>query len=107
MAGSQSDYEAIRRRAEKRVAARHEFFKHLGIYVIVNLFFWGIWYAVKNMFQGVDFFAFPWPVLITFAWGIGISLHGLETFMKSGMMDVRREMAIEREMQREMVMRGL
>src|SRR5690349_4603169 len=99
MAGSQTDYEAIRRRAEKRVLARQEFFKHLGIYVIVNLFFWVIWYEFKQMFLSVDFFAFPWPAIISFAWGLGLAIHGLETYFKSGMMDVRREIAIEREMQ--------
>jgi hypothetical protein len=108
MAGSQSEYDAIRRRAEKRVVARQEFFQHLGIYVIVNLAFWIIWYVVKQMLQVFDgVLAFPWPVIITIAWGIGIAIHGLETYFKSGMMEVRREMAIEREMQREMEIRGL
>jgi hypothetical protein len=108
MADSQSEYDAIRRRAEKRVVARQEFFQHLGIYVIVNLAFWVLWYAIKQMFQIFDgFLAFPWPVIITFAWGIGIAIHGLETYFKSGMMEARREMAIEREMQREMALRGL
>src|SRR4051794_948650 len=107
MADSQSEYDAIRRRAEKRVVARQEFLQHLGIYVIVNLAFWVLWYAIKQMLQVFDdgVLAFPWPVIITVAWGIGIAIHGLETYFKSSMMEVRRERAIEREMQREMEMR--
>src|SRR5258706_1624533 len=107
MAGKQSDYDSMRQRAEKRVRARQEFFQHLGIYVIVNLAFWVLWYAIKQMFFRVEFLAFPWPIIITFSWGIGISIHGLETYFKSGMAEVRREMAIEQEMAREMEIRGL
>jgi hypothetical protein len=37
-----TEYETIRYRAEKRVKARQEFMTHLSIYVVVNLFLWGL-----------------------------------------------------------------
>jgi hypothetical protein len=102
-----SEYEAIRQRAEQRVRARQEFMQHLAIYVVVNFFLWMLWYVVKQMFLSVALFAFPWPVVITFGWAIGLSAHALDTYFKSSMAAARREMAIEREVQREMAMRGM
>ncbi|MEP7287135.1 MAG: 2TM domain-containing protein [Chloroflexota bacterium] len=98
----QTDYDNLRRRAEKRVHDRQEFFMHLSIYVAVNLGLWLLWALLGGFPSG-----FPWPLLVTLGWGIGLAAHGIDVYFKSGSMAVRREMAIEREMQREMQMRGL
>lgn len=103
----QVDYGEIRSRAEKRVKRRQSFLQHLSIYIIVNLFLWAIWAITAGVFQGEPTRSLPWPIFPTLGWGIGVALQGLSVLFDSGMMDVRREIAIEREIQREMELRGI
>lgn len=86
------DYDAIRRRVEKRIKARQEWLGHLSAYVIVNLMFWVMW-----VFTGAEF---PWPVFITLPWGIGIGIHTMSYFLENNAERAKEE-AIEREIRRE------
>jgi len=97
------EFDAIRQRAEDRVKARAEFNLHLGIYLLVNAAVWIVWLMLVP--RELLFFALP--LLVTFGWGLGVAIHGLVTWTKSGMAEVRRQMSIEREIERELHMRGI
>lgn len=98
MTEKQPDYEKIRQRAEKRVRSRSDFFQHMAVYVIVNLGLWSVYILTKELIP------FPWPVFITLAWGVGLSLHGVDVYFNSSLMEARREAAIMREMERELAL---
>src|SRR5258708_3339421 len=106
MSNDKIDYEAIRQRAEKRVRQRIEFVQHLSIYVIVNLILWALWFIAKNAFQA-ELLLFPWPILVTLGWGVGLAAHGIVVYTQTNMMDAMRETAIQQEVQREMRLRGM
>ena len=61
----------LRSEAVKRLQKKREFKAHLVSYIAINLVVWAIW--------GVIFAAsgvwFPWPVFVTFGWGIGVAFH--------------------------------
>jgi hypothetical protein len=49
---------------------RASFRKQFATYVIVNAFFWAIWFFSEDHSQGIGF---PWPVWPMIGWGIGIA----------------------------------
>lgn len=61
---------------------RAEFKKHLLTYVIVNIFLWGVW-----LFGGLKHgdLSFPWPVFVSFGWGIGLAFNYIGAY--SGIKD--------------------
>ncbi len=104
MSDQQIDYEDIRRRAEQRVKKRAEFWQHLAIYVVVNLFLW-LLFGIFSAYAGG-----PGPLIVpllsTVGWGMGLVIHGIVTYVETNM-DRMREREIDREIQREMQRRGL
>jgi hypothetical protein len=105
MSNSRLDYDEIRKRAEKRVKKRAEFIQHLAIYLVVNTFLW-------LFFGAIAVFTHAWPVLIpallsTFGWGLGLTLHGINVFAETSLIDNMREREIQRETQREMDRLGI
>src|SRR5262245_51556467 len=94
MSGPELDYDAIRKRAEKRVKDRIGFYIHLAIFIVVNVFLWGLGFVTESL-------EFPWPLLVTLGWGIGLVAHGLVVYLESGPMDRMREQAIQREIEAE------
>ncbi|CAG0994432.1 hypothetical protein ANRL4_02674 [Anaerolineae bacterium] len=92
---SNFDPEAIRAKIEKRHKKRQEFYVHVGIYIAVHLLLWFIWFSTTPT-------GFPWPLIIMFAWGIGIVADALETYFETNeKLASQREAAIEREIERE------
>ena len=59
--------------AIKRVEEKRDFLIHLMAYILVNGVFWAVW------FWG-DWGDFPWPIFITFFWGIGLAAHFFEAY---------------------------
>ncbi len=51
--------------AQKRASFKY----HLATYIVVNIFFWVLWY-IKGQPNGND--GVPWPVWPMLGWGIGI-----------------------------------
>jgi 2TM domain len=98
-------YSEIRARAEKRAKKRGEFYQHLAIYIIVNLFLWLIFLVLGA------FLSSPIPLIIPFlstlGWGLAVAIHATVTYIETGAMEAMREREIEREMQREMHRRGI
>ena len=59
--------------AKKRTSFRG----HLVSYIIVNAFFWALWYFSSDRPE-IDFghrHAVPWPVWPMLGWGIGLAFH--------------------------------
>lgn len=98
-----SEYDEIRQRIEKRMKKREEVIQHAVAFVLVNVLVWGIYVFSGGAAEG----RFPWPMFVTFGWGIGMVSHYLEYYNKYGMGAERREEQIEREVEREMLRRGL
>lgn len=62
------------------IAKKRASFKgHLATYLIVNGFFWALWYFTGDHYGNNDFF--PWPIWPTFGWGIGIAFHFAEAYI--------------------------
>lgn len=58
--------------ASKRAAVLKKFYKHLGIYIVLSIFFF-----LLNMVTKPEKIWFHWPIL---AWGLGIALHAIKVF---------------------------
>ncbi len=105
MSNNSLNYDQIRARAEKRVKKRAEFFQHLAVYLVVNVFLW-------IMFGGLAFvthtpLAMIPAFLSTMGWGIAITLHAITVFIDTKVAEDMREREIDREMRREMQRLGI
>ncbi|HEX2908333.1 MAG TPA: protein kinase [Phototrophicaceae bacterium] len=104
-----SDEERIRRRLQKKYEERTGLFIHLTIYMVMQLVFWGMWAGDANLLQ--QFFTtgtlplealdFPWPIFITFFWGIGVFANIMDYYNKYGAGAERREQLVQQELERE------
>jgi hypothetical protein len=70
--------------AQKRVS----FKTHLTVYIIINIFFWLLWYFGGTP-EGGD--RFPWPVWPTLGWGIGVFFHFMGAYINPKNNSVERE----------------
>ena len=84
--------EILYRRAAARVEARLAFYRHLMIYVLVNVFL-----AILNLVRTPDHLWFKWSV---FGWGIGLLAHGISVYSYRWR-EGSRERMIQREMERQ------
>jgi hypothetical protein len=99
------DINEIRHRADKRAKKRAGFIQHLAIYVIINLCLWVMFLFIGGLVRS------PWPLVLpllsTFGWGIGVAIHGVVTYLETGVMENMQEREFERELRREMLRRGI
>ncbi len=86
----------VRKRIEKKYKERAGLVAHAIPYVIVNAVLWMIWALTSSPGD-----AFPWPMFVTFFWGIGMVSHFFAYYNKYGGGANRREEAIQREIERE------
>lgn len=68
-------HQVARQTAERKAG----FYNHLGIYVVVNLFLFLVWYLTGG--------GFPWFVFILFGWGIAVVAHYMGTFHGGAVVD--------------------
>jgi hypothetical protein len=60
------------------IAQRRASFKsHLGVYLVINAFLWGIWYFTSSH----DGDRYPWPVWSTLGWGVGLFFHFMGAYV--------------------------
>jgi hypothetical protein len=71
------------------IAQRRASFKtHLATYIVINAFFWAIWFFTN---QQRDYNGFPWPVWPAFGWGIGLFFHFLGAYVYPQSNSVEKE----------------
>ena len=58
---------------------RASFKSHLTVYIIMNIFFWMVWYFTGQRYSGA--IRFPWPVWPMFGWGIGLFFHFMGAYV--------------------------
>ena len=60
--------------AQKRASFKY----HFATYIVINLFFWVIWYfnGQHRSHEG-----WPWPVWAMIGWGIGLFFHWLGAYV--------------------------
>jgi serine/threonine protein kinase len=87
----------IRRRVEKPFKKRAEFFEHAAVYVLINAMLWLIYSfggSLPDIGEAVN--VFPWPLLVSLGWGVGLAVNFAEMVTTSG-----RERAIQRAIEQE------
>ena len=89
-----SEEARIRERIEKKYKERSGVIAHAIPYIIVNLVLWSIYFGSPGD-------GFPWPMFVTFFWGIGMVSHFFAYYNKYGGGAMRREEAIQREIEQE------
>ncbi len=70
METNQNYSDPLWRQAKKRTG----FKIHLTVYLLVNIFLWGLWFFIKRH-EGAS-----WPIWTTLGWGIGICFHLMNTY---------------------------
>ena len=66
--------EDLWRIAKKRVA----FKRQLASYIIINSFFWILWYLTDSKHEG---YGVPWPISPMIGWGIGLMFSYLNAYV--------------------------
>ena len=92
---TQEDYTRIRKEIEKDFNKRKEFLIHLGTYIPINLLLWLVWFLTNEVFD------FPWPLVLSLGWGVGLVIHAIDVYFATGSRLAAREAAIQREIERE------
>ncbi len=84
----------IRRRVEAKYDERNALLIHLISYAGVNILVWLIWLFSSG--------GFPWPLFVSFFWGIGMAGHLLDYYNKHGGGAQKREERIQEEVLQQM-----
>jgi hypothetical protein len=72
---------------------RASFKKHLATYIIMNLFFWILWYFTKEAYRDHRGYQerLPWPVWPMLGWGIGLAFHYIGAYVSPKNRAVEKE----------------
>jgi hypothetical protein len=71
---------------------RASFKRHLATYIIINVFFWVLWYFTRGRHDySSDYGFLPWPVWPMLGWGIGLLFHFIGAYVSTGHNSVERE----------------
>jgi hypothetical protein len=95
--------EVIRQRVAWRQRKIRKITGNLPIFLIVNLVIWGGFLGSLRIGAG----AFPWPIFVTFFWGMGIVKDIWELYQASTNAQSRREEYIQQEVEREKARMGI
>ncbi|MBP1652205.1 MAG: hypothetical protein H6Q26_2362 [Bacteroidetes bacterium] len=82
--------ETIQQRDERlwKIAKSRAAFKNsLIVYLVMNLFFWAIWYITTGRYYGGT----PWPVWPGLGWGLAIAFQYFNAFHRDPFGDTLRE----------------
>ncbi|MAT97442.1 MAG: hypothetical protein CL608_09895 [Anaerolineaceae bacterium] len=82
----------VYKRARKRAEAKVKFYRHLTIYIAVNILL-----IIINVSTSTEYLWFIWPLM---GWGLAVVLHALRVFAFPSESGVTERM-IEKEMERE------
>lgn len=70
---------------------RASFKRHLATFVIINLFFWILWFLTRHKEEYRQHGYFPWPVWPMLGWGIGLLFHYISAYVSTGPDSVEKE----------------
>jgi hypothetical protein len=92
------DPQDLRTAAMHSLRQKEEFRRHVLIYVLVNLMLVAIW-AITWLTSGQWF---PWPLFPILGWGVGLAIHGWNTYARRPPTedDVQREIQRLQDRQR-------
>jgi hypothetical protein len=85
---SQKELRKVRNRVNDEFSKRREWLQHLGVFVCINAMLWLIYLFIGG--------GFPWALIVTLGWGVGLVGHGMEYRSHS-----TRETAITRAIEQE------
>lgn len=83
--------EALREQALRRLKKRRDFKTHAFVYVLFNAFVWGIWAIIG----AVSHSWWPWPVFMTFFWGVGLIMNGWDVYLRRPITEAELQREIE------------
>ena len=64
----------------KLAKKRARFKSSLVTYILMNIFFWLIWYFTEND-HSLGVHHIPWPIWTTLGWGLGIGFQYAEAYV--------------------------
>lgn len=70
----------------KKAAKRVAFKRHFLTYLLVNILLWGIYFFSEEKGDKL-----PWPVWVSFFWGIGLLSHFFKSFTEWSIFSVDKE----------------
>jgi 2TM domain len=79
-------------RARKRTESKISFYSDLGLYSIVNVILFALWWNNGG--------GYPWFLFVVFFWGLGVISHGLALFRQSDLFDRMAEAEYQRMLKR-------
>jgi hypothetical protein len=79
-------------RARKRTEAKISFYSDVGLYSIINIILFALWWNNGG--------GFPWFLFVVFFWGLGVISHGLALFRQSDLFDKMAEAEYQRLLRR-------
>jgi 2TM domain len=79
-------------RARKRTESKISFCSDLGLYSIVNVILFALWWNNGG--------GYPWFLFVVFFWGLGVISHGLALFRQSDLFDRMAEAEYQRMLKR-------
>ena len=68
---------------------RASFKSHLTVYIVMNLFFWVLWFSSGQKSTWSN--GLPWPVWPMAGWGIGVFFHYMGAYINPRNNSVERE----------------
>ena len=57
---------------------RAAFKKNVYSYIIMNCFFWAIWWFTQG--HASDYNGIPWPIWATLGWGLGLAMQYFKAY---------------------------
>ncbi len=94
-------YGEVRAHAEKRVLNRERFLRHLAIYLVVNLAVWLFFVFCLRSASALSPAVLLPAIITTLGWAIGLTINGISVFSDTAAAEVRREHAVQQEIERE------
>lgn len=71
----------------KEAKKRVDFRNHFLSFLMVNIFFWALWFFTDRNEEGL-----PWPTFCTLGWGFGLFWHFMGVFVfKSKVSQIEKE----------------
>ncbi len=69
---------------------RAEFRKSLYSYLVINTFFWLIWWFTAGRYSGLK--GYPWPIWLMLGWGVALAFQYFNAYGETGRIWQKRNM---------------